>query len=88
MEKTEKAAGGDAPVTIIDLGDLQEEWDGQLGRMMQESGAEDVLIRLVADIEVAGQAARPLCCSGRGQSQLQMAEPLGDIAAQLARRGP
>jgi hypothetical protein len=87
MEKTEKAAGGDAPVTIIDLGDLQEEWDGQLGRMMQETGAEDVLIRLAADIEVAGQAARPYAALVAVSRNYQMAEPLADIAEQLAEEG-
>lgn len=87
MEKTGENAGGDAPVTIIELGALQEEWDGQLGRMMRETGAEDVLIRLVADIEVAGQAARPYAALVAVSRNYQMAEPLGDIAAQLAEEG-
>ena len=76
-----------APVTIIDLGELQESWSGQLGRMMQETGAEDVLIRLVADIEVAGEAARPYAALMAVSRNYQMAEPLADIAEQLAEDG-
>ena len=87
MEKTGENTGGDAPVTIIELGALQEDWGGKLGRMMQETGAEDVLIRLVADIEVAGQAARPYAALVAVSRNYQMAEPLGDIAAQLAEEG-
>ena len=42
-----------AEIAIIDLNSLIADYDGQLGRYMAETGHKDVLIQMLAEVDVA-----------------------------------
>ena len=72
-----------AEIAIIDLNNLIESYEGQLGRYMAETGAKDVLIQMLAEVEVAQKGHQRYMAVVAVTHNYRMAEPLADIAEQL-----
>lgn len=77
----------DAEVAIIELGQLIDDYNGQLGRYMAETGSQDVLIQMQAEVDVAGKGSQHYAAFVAVTHHYAMAEPLADIASQLVEEG-
>lgn len=72
-----------AEIAIIDLNSLIADYDGQLGRYMAETGHKDVLIQMLAEVDVAKKGQQRYLAAVAVTHSYRMAEPLADIAEQL-----